>query len=40
MASGYNMTGRPPVVAVSEGRSRLLLRRETFEDHRRRDVGL
>ncbi|MFG2145434.1 diaminopimelate decarboxylase [Streptomyces sp. NPDC048696] len=40
MASGYNMTGRPPVVAVSQGRSRLLMRRETFEDHRSRDVGL
>lgn len=40
MASGYDMTGRPPVVAVSEGRSRLLLRRETFDDHRGRDVGL
>ncbi|MEV6394412.1 diaminopimelate decarboxylase [Streptomyces sp. NPDC051907] len=40
MASGYNMTGRPPVVAVSQGSSRLLMRRETFDDHRRRDVGL
>lgn len=40
MASGYNMTGRPPVVAVSEGRSRLLVRRESFDDLRMRDVGL
>ncbi|WP_329402317.1 diaminopimelate decarboxylase [Streptomyces melanogenes] len=40
MASGYNMTGRPPVVAVAGGRSRLLLRRETFEDQRARDVGV
>jgi diaminopimelate decarboxylase len=40
MASGYNMTGRPPVVAVSGGRSRLLVRRESFEDLRHRDVGL
>ncbi|MFC8074109.1 diaminopimelate decarboxylase [Streptomyces sp. NPDC057307] len=40
MASGYNMTGRPPVVAVAAGRSRLLVRRETFDDQRRRDVGL
>lgn len=40
MASGYNMTGRPPVVAVSGGRSRLLVRRENFEDLRHRDVGL
>lgn len=40
MASGYNMTGRPPVVAVADGAPRLLVRRETFEDQRRRDVGL
>lgn len=40
MASGYNMTGRPPVVAVSAGRSRLLVRRESFDDLRMRDVGL
>ncbi|MFD5892836.1 diaminopimelate decarboxylase [Streptomyces sp. NPDC060366] len=40
MASGYNMTGRPPVVAVADGLPRLLVRRETFEDQRRRDVGL
>ncbi|MFC9650531.1 MULTISPECIES: diaminopimelate decarboxylase [unclassified Streptomyces] len=40
MASGYNMTGRPPVVAVAGGRSRLLVRRENFDDLRARDVGL
>ncbi|MFE1960756.1 diaminopimelate decarboxylase [Streptomyces sp. NPDC059479] len=40
MASGYNMTGRPPVVAVSKGGSRLLVRRESFEDLGARDVGL
>ncbi|MGW1881500.1 diaminopimelate decarboxylase [Streptomyces sp. NPDC001970] len=40
MASGYNTTGRPPVVAVTEGRSRLLVRRERVEDLLRRDVGL
>ncbi len=39
MASGYNMVGRPPVVAVHEGTSRLLVRRETLEDFRSRDVG-
>ncbi|MFE2168277.1 diaminopimelate decarboxylase [Streptomyces sp. NPDC059447] len=39
MASGYNMVGRPPVVAVHEGAARLLVRRETLEDLRRRDVG-
>ncbi|MFD7441211.1 diaminopimelate decarboxylase [Streptomyces sp. NPDC059909] len=40
MASGYNTTGRPPVVAVTEGRSRLLVRRERLEDLLRRDVGV
>ncbi|MFE4590822.1 diaminopimelate decarboxylase [Streptomyces laurentii] len=40
MASSYNLVGRPPVVAVSEGTSRLLVRRETLEDLRARDVGL
>jgi hypothetical protein len=29
MASGYNLVGRPPVVGVSAGASRLLVRRET-----------
>ncbi|MFJ8636658.1 diaminopimelate decarboxylase [Streptomyces sp. NPDC093568] len=40
MASGYNMVGRPPVVAVDDGRARLLVRRESLEDIRSRDVGL
>ncbi|MEU8590806.1 diaminopimelate decarboxylase [Streptomyces sp. NPDC048664] len=40
MASGYNLVGRPPVVAVAHGRARLLVRRESLEDMRRRDVGL
>ncbi|MBD0708785.1 MULTISPECIES: diaminopimelate decarboxylase [unclassified Streptomyces] len=40
MASSYNLVGRPPVVAVHEGRSRLLVRRETLEDLGARDVGL
>ncbi|MET7358732.1 diaminopimelate decarboxylase [Streptomyces sp. NPDC005562] len=40
MASGYNLVGRPPVVAVSEGHARLLVRRESLEDFRSRDVGL
>ncbi|MFI6644884.1 diaminopimelate decarboxylase [Streptomyces sp. NPDC050504] len=38
MASGYNMTGRPPVVAVADGRSRLLVRRETLADMLERDM--
>ncbi|MEU6416078.1 diaminopimelate decarboxylase [Streptomyces spiralis] len=40
MASGYNLVGRPPVVAVRNGLARLLVRRESLEDIRSRDVGL
>ncbi|MEU6385965.1 diaminopimelate decarboxylase [Streptomyces bauhiniae] len=40
MASGYNLVGRPPVVAVRDGLARLLVRRESMEDIRSRDVGL
>ncbi|CAM5460763.1 diaminopimelate decarboxylase family protein [Streptomyces narbonensis] len=40
MASSYNLVGRPPVVAVLDGRARVLVRRETLEDLRVRDVGL
>ncbi len=40
MASNYTMVGRPPVVAVHDGRARLLVRRETHADLRARDVGL
>ncbi|MFD0278118.1 diaminopimelate decarboxylase [Kitasatospora sp. NPDC127111] len=39
MASGYNLVGRPAVAAVRDGRIRLLIRRETVEDHRAREVG-
>ncbi|MFH7595517.1 diaminopimelate decarboxylase [Streptomyces racemochromogenes] len=39
MASGYNMVGRPPVVAVHGGTARVLVRRETLEDFRGRDIG-
>lgn len=39
MASGYNMVGRPPVVSVDRGTARLLVRRETLEDLRLRDIG-
>ncbi len=39
VASGYNMVGRPPVVAVHEGACRLLIRRETLDDFRSRDIG-
>ncbi|MFJ1748505.1 diaminopimelate decarboxylase [Streptomyces sp. NPDC088116] len=40
MASAYNLVGRPPVIAVHEGAARLLVRRETQDDFRRRDVGV
>lgn len=40
MASGYNLVGRPPVVAVADGRARLLVRRESLDDIRGRAVGL
>ncbi|MFE4667963.1 diaminopimelate decarboxylase [Streptomyces sp. NPDC056716] len=40
MASGYNLVGRPPVAAVADGHARLLVRRESLDDIRARDVGL
>lgn len=40
MASGYNMVGRPPLVAVRDAQARLLVRRESLDDLTRRDVGL
>ncbi|MEU3711503.1 diaminopimelate decarboxylase [Streptomyces catenulae] len=40
MASGYNLVGRPPVIAVRDGAARLLVRRESLEDVQRRDVGV
>jgi diaminopimelate decarboxylase len=39
MASAYNLVGRPPVIAVGGGRSRVLLRRESLVDLSARDVG-
>ena len=38
MASNYNKLARPPVVFVSDGRARLVVRRETYEDLVRCDV--
>ena len=32
MSSRYNLIGRPAVVAVRDGRARLILRRETIDD--------
>ncbi|WP_405775370.1 diaminopimelate decarboxylase [Streptomyces sp. NBC_01538] len=40
MASGYNLVGRPPLAAVRDGCARLLVRRESLDDIRSRDVGL
>lgn len=39
MASNYNMVGRPPLVAVINGRVRELVRRETVADVLARDCG-
>jgi diaminopimelate decarboxylase len=38
MGSNYNMIRRPPVVFVRDGKARLVVRRETYEDLVRRDV--
>jgi diaminopimelate decarboxylase len=40
MASNYNYLGRPAVVAVKDGKSHLLVRRETETDLLSRDAGL
>jgi diaminopimelate decarboxylase len=37
MASNYNRFTRPPVVAVMDGRARVLVRRETYDDLIARD---
>ena len=39
MASTYNMVGRPPLVAVKDGRTRELVRRETIADLLSRERG-
>ena len=38
MASNYNFFYRPPVVFVSKGEARVVVRRETDEDLQRRDL--
>ena len=40
MASNYNYLARPPVVAVADGRARILVRGETEADLLSRDAGL
>ena len=39
MGSNYNRITRPPVVFVSDGQARLVVRRETFDDLLATDVG-
>ena len=39
MGSNYNMVLRPPVVFVRDGKARVVVRRETFDDLMRRDEG-
>lgn len=39
MASNYNLVPRPPVVAVRDSRSQVLIRRETFDDLFATDAG-
>lgn len=38
MASNYNRIPRPPIVMVRDGKARLVLKRETFEDLVRNDI--
>lgn len=40
LASNYNYTPRPPVVAVRDGEARVIVRGETVEDLLSRDVGV
>jgi diaminopimelate decarboxylase len=40
MSSNYNLTPRPPVIAVAGGQSRMLIRRETYQDLLGREAGL
>lgn len=40
LASQYNFTPRPPLIAVREGVARVLLRRETIDDLLARDAGI
>jgi diaminopimelate decarboxylase len=39
MGSNYNMVLRPPVVFVRDGKARLVIRRETYDDLLARDLG-
>jgi len=39
MASNYNHVPRPPVIAVKDGRTRVVVRRETEDDLLALDMG-
>jgi diaminopimelate decarboxylase len=39
LANNYNGVPRPPVIFVRDGSARVVVRRETYEDLMRRDVG-
>jgi diaminopimelate decarboxylase len=38
MATNYNHISRPPVVAITDGKARVILRRESIEDLLRLDI--
>ena len=38
MASNYNRLAKPPVVMISKGEDKLVVRRETYEDLLRNDL--
>ncbi len=40
MSSSYSAARRPPLIAVRDGEYRVLIRRETLDDLRHRDVGV
>jgi diaminopimelate decarboxylase len=40
LASNYNYTPRPPVVAVRDGQARVIVRGETVDDLLSRDAGI
>ncbi len=40
LANNYNYLARPPVVAVRDGRARVIVRGDTLADLLRRDAGL
>jgi len=38
MAMNYNRNGKPPVVLVKDGKSRLIVKREDYKDIIRNDI--